>query len=381
MDKPSPCPGAPEDIRAETGSPDPPASADPQALAARAEADAAALLKDCGDPSSDAASGAKDRAEAFANDSFDRTKVIMDRLLFRISSGEIDRESRFPSDTVDRLVKACKTLDPTIIDIPGKGMLARLFSATFEQYFTYSRQSRENVVSVMDSLEESSRMFLTISGELRDMENSLREAAEALGRDFELGIALEKALEAGILAAEQSGESGVSGAPASGAGAGDKSGAGQGGTEFAREKILFPLRFRLMTIHQLLDAARLGVGRLRSMQRDRTRQALSLDRTRTAPFVFMNGAVQIWNMFCNPEDMGKSPDLPESPAASAPPAPRPHAGEDDGNSRKDAGAWRKEAEAWRKDSGSAALAELEQSFLDIAVSLDEMKASRSRFRK
>ncbi|MDR1038273.1 MAG: hypothetical protein LBT40_17400 [Deltaproteobacteria bacterium] len=29
----------------------------------------------------------------------------MDRLMFRISSGEIDRESRFPSDAVGRFAK------------------------------------------------------------------------------------------------------------------------------------------------------------------------------------------------------------------------------------------------------------------------------------
>ena len=146
------------------------------------------------------------------------------------------------------LNRQMKDLDPSKVDFAKKGVLGNLMNPV-RKYFAKYEKAEVAISDIVQSLEKSSKVLQNDNTTLLNEENYLREVTNKLLADIELGKKMDESIEAQIQTAEIQGVD-------------------EEKIAFVREEILFPLRQRIMDMHQMIVVNQQGIVSLNVIRRN-----------------------------------------------------------------------------------------------------------------
>ena len=146
------------------------------------------------------------------------------------------------------LNRQMKDLDPSKVDFAKKGVLGNLVNPV-RKYFAKYEKAEVAISDIVQSLEKSSKVLQNDNTTLLNEENYLREVTNKLLADIELGKQMDSSIEAQIQTAEIEGVE-------------------EEKIAFVREEILFPLRQRIMDMHQMVVVNQQGIVSLNVIRRN-----------------------------------------------------------------------------------------------------------------
>ena len=151
-------------------------------------------------------------------------------------------------DNLLELNRQMKDLDPSKVDFAKKGVLGNLVNPV-RKYFAKYEKAEVSISHIIESLEKSSKVLQNDNTTLLSEENYLREVTNKLLADIELGKQMDSSIEAQIQTAEIEGVE-------------------EEKIAFVREEILFPLRQRIMDMHQMVVVNQQGIVSLNVIRRN-----------------------------------------------------------------------------------------------------------------
>jgi uncharacterized protein YaaN involved in tellurite resistance len=268
-----------EQIKQEILKPEPVLPEAQQKIQEQAEKNAAAILEQCDDPMSENAAKMKGIMQAFGRDSLVQTN---NNQLMQISAGQLAKAGSGGDEvgkTMVNLKQEIDNLDPRDVDFSGKGFL-RLFSNPIKKYFAKYQKSENVINSIIESLDEGKKTILKDNISLKSEQAALRDTTRKLKTDIELGQAMDKAIEDKLLEAETLN-------------------ADVNKIKFIREEILFPLRQKLVDMHQLQLVSQQGYIAMETLQRNNNELVRGVDRAKTVTVSALRTAITVASALYN----------------------------------------------------------------------------------
>ena len=151
-------------------------------------------------------------------------------------------------DNLLELNRQMKDLDPSKVDFAKKGVLGNLVNPV-RKYFAKYEKAEVAIADIVESLDKSTKVLQNDNTTLLSEENYLREVTNKLLADIELGKQMDSSIEAQIQTAEIEGVE-------------------EEKIAFVREEILFPLRQRIMDMHQMVVVNQQGIVSLNVIRRN-----------------------------------------------------------------------------------------------------------------
>ena len=151
-------------------------------------------------------------------------------------------------DNLLELNRQMKDLDPSKVDFAKKGVLGNLVNPV-RKYFAKYEKAEVAIADIVESLDKSTKVLQNDNTTLLSEENYLREVTNKLLADIELGKQMDSSIEVQIQTAEIEGVE-------------------EEKIAFVREEILFPLRQRIMDMHQMVVVNQQGIVSLNVIRRN-----------------------------------------------------------------------------------------------------------------
>ena len=130
-----------------------------------------------------------------------------------------------------KLEKEMKELDPSKVNFSNDGFFGKLFSP-MKSYFEKYEKADASINGIITSLEAGKRTLVNDNSTLEIEQASLRDLTKQLGKQVELGMQMDAALEKSLAQAKVNNEDPEK-------------------IKYIEEEVLFPLRQKLMDLQQL----------------------------------------------------------------------------------------------------------------------------------
>ena len=188
-----------------------------------------------------------------------------------LSKGSSDAENI--GEKLAELDRQMKDLDPSKVDFAKKGMLGNLLNPV-RKYFEKYEKAEVAISNIIKSLDNSAKVLQNDNTTLLNEENYLRQVTNKLLADIELGKKMDESIEAQIQEAELNNVS-----P-------DK-------IAYVREEILFPLRQRIMDMHQMIVVNQQGIVSLNVIRRNNKELIRGVNRAKNVTVSALRTAVMV----------------------------------------------------------------------------------------
>jgi uncharacterized protein YaaN involved in tellurite resistance len=172
-----------------------------------------------------------------------------------------------------------KDLDPSPLDFLKKGLLGR-FTNPIRKYFAKYEKADYAISGIVRSLDKGAHLLSNDNTTLLAEEKALTELSRQLTRDARLGEYMDLELEEQISKAEYEG------------GDADK-------IRFAREEILFPLRQRVMDMHQSIVINQQAVMAISVIRRNNQELIRGVDRAKNVTLTALRTGVMVASALFN----------------------------------------------------------------------------------
>jgi uncharacterized protein YaaN involved in tellurite resistance len=172
-----------------------------------------------------------------------------------------------------------KDLDPSPLDFAKKGLLGKLFNP-IRKYFTKYQKADAAISDIIKSLDKGAKLLSNDNTTLQIEEKSLTELTRRLTRDAEMGTLMDEALEQQIAKAELEG------------GDADK-------IRFVKEEIQFPLRQRVMDMHQMIVINQQAIVSMNVIRRNNGELIRGVDRAENVTVTALRTGVMVASALYN----------------------------------------------------------------------------------
>jgi len=193
-------------------------------------------------------------------------KRIEDLALGGADAGEV-------GNNLTKLHTEIKNLDPGPLNFATKGVLGK-FVNPMKKYFAKYKKADAAITDIIKLLENGAKVLKNDNATLLSEEQQLLLITKKLQKDVEMGRMMDEALEYQIDKAEAEG-----GDP-------DK-------IRFIKEEILFPLRQRLMDIHQIIIVNQQGIISMNVVQRNNRELINGVERAKNVTVTALRTAVTV----------------------------------------------------------------------------------------
>ena len=197
------------------------------------------------------------------------------------SQGGADAED--VGDNLAQLHMQIKDLDPSPLSFAKKGLLGRFFNPV-RKYFAKYQKADSAISEIIKSLDSGAKVLKNDNATLLSEEQQLTAITKQLHKDAEMGRMMDEALEQQISKAEAEG-----GDP-------DK-------IRFVREEILFPLRQRVMDMHQMIIVNQQGIVSMNVISRNNKELINGVDRAKNVTVTALRTAVTVAGALYNQKVM------------------------------------------------------------------------------
>jgi uncharacterized protein YaaN involved in tellurite resistance len=172
-----------------------------------------------------------------------------------------------------------KDLDPSPLDFAKKGLLGRIFNP-IRKYFAKYQKADSAISDIIKSLDKGAKVLTNDNTTLQIEEKSLTELTRKLTKDAEMGRMMDEALEQQIVKAELEG-----GDP-------DK-------IRFVKEEIQFPLRQRVMDMHQMIVINQQAIVSMNVIRRNNKELIRGVERAKNVTVTALRTGVMVASALYN----------------------------------------------------------------------------------
>ena len=186
-------------------------------------------------------------------------------------------------DNLVQLQLQIKDLDPSPFNFAKKGVLGKIFNPV-RRYFAKYQKADTAISDIIKSLDAGAKILKNDNATLLTEEQQLSVITKQIQKDAELGRMMDEALEQQIEKADAEG-----GDP-------DK-------IRFVREEILFPLRQRVMDMHQIIVVNQQTIVSMNVVSRNNRELINGVDRAKNVTLTALRTAVMVARALYNQKVM------------------------------------------------------------------------------
>ena len=222
--------------------------------------------------------------EEFGKNGIARSAAKNKLLATRIN--ELSQGGADAGDVGDNLVQLqmqIKDLDPSPLSFAKKGILGKFFNPV-RKYFAKYQKADVAISDIIKSLDSGAKILRNDNTTLMTEEQQLTAITKQIQKDAELGRMMDEALELQIEKAVAEG-----GDPEK--------------IRFVREEILFPLRQRVMDLHQMIIVNQQGIVSMNVITRNNRELINGVDRAKNVTVTALRTAVTVAGALYNQKVM------------------------------------------------------------------------------
>lgn len=178
--------------------------------------------------------------ESFGADSMKRSAAKNSMLQMTVGSlSKRGDESGLVAKGLADLQREIKDLDPSLIDFTKTGILGMMFNPV-RAYFAKYQRAESVIADIIDSLDKGKETLKNDNTTLEIEQQALRDLTKKLMKETQLGALMDESIEEQIEEARARNEDPEK-------------------VKFVTEEVLFPLRQRIMDMHQVIVVNQQGV--------------------------------------------------------------------------------------------------------------------------
>jgi len=186
-------------------------------------------------------------------------------------------------ENLAQLLMQIKGLDPSPFDFVRKGVLGRV-TKPIRRYFAKFQRADAAISVIIKSLDKGARVLKNDNATLLTEEQQLSALTKQLQKDAAMGRMMDEALEQQLMKAE--------------AGGGDPE-----KIRFVRNEILYPLRQRVMDMHQMVVVNQQGIVSMNVISRNNKELMNGVDRAKNVTVTALRTAVMVAGALYNQKVM------------------------------------------------------------------------------
>lgn len=202
--------------------------------------------------------------------------------LLKVSVGKLSQsgaEGGAVSKGLVELQREIKDLDPSLVDFAKRGVLGKLFNPV-RNYFERYEKSETVIANIIESLDKGKATLKNDNTTLAIEQQSLRDLSKKLNKEIEMAALMDEAISEKLEEAQaQNMDS-------------DK-------IRFVQEEILFPLRQRVMDMHQMIVVNHQGIIAMEVIQRNNKELIRGVDRAKNVTVSALRTAVMVASALYN----------------------------------------------------------------------------------
>jgi uncharacterized protein YaaN involved in tellurite resistance len=199
-----------------------------------------------------------------------KNKLLSTRFVDFEKGGE---EAAEVGDKLSELNLQMKDLDPSMLDFTKKGLLGNLFNPV-RKYFNRYEKAEKAINNIVKSLEHGQKVLTNDNTTLLSEETYLRELTEKLIEGIELGKLMDEELEKQI---EEAHDNGID----------------ANKIKLVEEKVLYPLRQRIMDMDQMIVVNQQGIVSLNVVRQNNKVLINGVDRAKNVTITALQTGVML----------------------------------------------------------------------------------------
>lgn len=183
------------------------------------------------------------------------------------------------SNTLAELNREMKELDPSGVNFNDKGIFGKMFNPV-KNYFQKYEKADEQINGIIESLEAGRKTLLADNTTLEIEQASLRNLTKKIGKQVELGMAMDADLEKAIEQAQVNNEDPEK-------------------IKFIQEECLFPLRQKVMDLQQMQAVNQQGYFAMEIVRRNNKELIRAVERAKNVTVSALRTAVTVASALYN----------------------------------------------------------------------------------
>lgn len=183
------------------------------------------------------------------------------------------------SNTLAELNREMKELDPSGVNFNDKGIFGKMFNPV-KNYFQKYEKADEQINGIIESLEAGRKTLLADNTTLEIEQASLRNLTKKIGKQVELGMAMDADLEKAIEQARVNNEDPEK-------------------IKFIQEECLFPLRQKVMDLQQMQAVNQQGYFAMEIVRRNNKELIRAVERAKNVTVSALRTAVTVASALYN----------------------------------------------------------------------------------
>lgn len=225
------------------------------------------------------------RSIANTIDNFGKDMVVRSsekNKLLEKTLGELSKSGAEGSTVVTSLTKLndqMKELDPSKVNFNDNGFFGKMFSPV-RNYFQRYEKADEQIQGIIESLEAGKRTLVNDNTTLEIEQASLRDLTKKIGKQVELGLQMDTALEKAIEDATVKNEDPEK-------------------IKYIQEEVLFPLRQKVMDLQQMQAVNQQGYFAMEIVRRNNKELIRAVERAQNVTVSALRTAVTVASALYN----------------------------------------------------------------------------------
>ncbi len=182
-------------------------------------------------------------------------------------------------DSLAKLNREMKDLDPSAINFKGDGLFGKMFNPV-KNYFQRFEKADSQIQGIMDSLEEGKRALQNDNTTLKIEQVALRDLTQKLGKQVELGLKMDEDISAEIENMTVSNEDPEK-------------------IKYIQDEILYPLRQKVMDLQQMQAVNQQGYFAMEIIRRNNKELIRAVERAQHVTVSALRTAVTVASALYN----------------------------------------------------------------------------------
>lgn len=182
-------------------------------------------------------------------------------------------------DSLAKLNREMKDLDPSAINFKGDGLFGKMFNPV-KNYFQRFEKADSQIQGIMDSLEEGKRALQNDNTTLEIEQVALRDLTQKLGKQVELGLKMDEDISAEIENMTVSNEDPEK-------------------IKYIQDEILYPLRQKVMDLQQMQAVNQQGYFAMEIIRRNNKELIRAVERAQHVTVSALRTAVTVASALYN----------------------------------------------------------------------------------